>query len=72
MLRAITHRFAAATVLCALVGSGTALAQSSATRSSSFAHDTASGLPIKEVIEPDTSSPRLEADYWSYNNDTIS
>jgi RHS repeat-associated protein len=63
MLRAITRRFAAATVLCALVGSGAALAQSSATRSSSFAYDPASGLPTQEVIEPDTSALRLETDY---------
>jgi hypothetical protein len=63
MLRAMTRRFAAATVLYALVGSGTALAQSSATRSSSFAYDPASGLPIQEVVEPNTPALRLQTDY---------
>jgi RHS repeat-associated protein len=63
MLRAITRRFAAATVLCALVGSGAALAQSSSiTRTSSFAYDPTTGLPIQAVIEPDTPALRLQTD----------
>lgn len=43
-----------------------AFAQSSATRSSSFAYDGTSGLLTQEVIEPNTSALRLQSDY-SYN-----
>jgi RHS repeat-associated protein len=43
--------------------SGAALAQSSGTRSSSFAYDSASGLLTQEVVEPNTSALRLETDY---------
>ena len=38
-------------------------ASSSVTRTSSFAYDAASGLPIQQVIEPSTSALRLETDY---------
>jgi RHS repeat-associated protein len=48
--------------VCA-VWSGGALAQSSGTRSSSFAYDAASGLLTQEVVEPNTSALRLETDY---------
>src|SRR5579872_1518904 len=42
--------------------SGAALAQTSATRTSSFAYDAASGLITQEVIEPNTAALRLESD----------
>jgi RHS repeat-associated protein len=45
------------------VWSGAALAQSSGTRSSSFAYDPATGLLTQEVVEPNTSSLRLQTDY---------
>src|SRR5262249_48850223 len=40
-----------------------AMAQSSATRSSSFAYDAASGLITQEVVEPNTPALRLQTDY---------
>jgi RHS repeat-associated protein len=57
---------AAVALVLACVGaawSGAALAQSSGTRSSSFAYDAASGLLIQEVVEPNTPSLRLQTDY---------
>ena len=54
--------WAAAVVLGAVAGSGTAFA-SSATRSSSFAYDATSGLLTQEVVEPDTPALRLQTDY---------
>jgi RHS repeat-associated protein len=54
---------AAAVMLGAVAGSGTALAQSSGTRSSSFAYDAASGLLTQEVVEPNTPALRLQTDY---------
>ena len=42
------------------------MAQTSATRASSFAYDAGSGLLTQEVIEPDTSALRLQTDY-TYN-----
>ncbi len=61
----------AALLLClGLVWSSGALAQTVScasstvcTRTSSFAYDSASGLLTQEVIEPNTSSLRLETDY---------
>jgi YD repeat-containing protein len=46
-------------VLCA----GESLAQTTATRSSSFQYDAASGLLTQEVVEPNTPALRLEKDY---------
>ena len=46
--------------------SGGALAQTSGTRTSSFAYDAGSGLLTQEVIEPGTPSLRLQTDY-TYN-----
>ena len=47
----------------AIMLSGTAKAQTSVTRTSSFTYDAASGLPIQEVVEPDTPTLRLQTDY---------
>jgi len=47
----------------ALAWSSAGLAQTTATRSSSFQYDPASGLLTQEVIEPNTSALRLEKDY---------
>ena len=57
-------------VLVAL--SGGAMAQTTATRNSSFAYDAPSGLLTQEVVEPNTTSLRLETDYVydSYGNKT--
>ena len=41
-------------------------AQTSASRSSSFAYDATSGLLTQEVIEPNLSAYRLQSDY-TYN-----
>jgi RHS repeat-associated protein len=54
--------FRYAFVLAALWSSG-ALAQTSATRTSSFAYDAGSGLLTQEVVEPNQTSFRLETDY---------
>src|SRR5882757_5385985 len=57
---------AAVALVVACVGavwSGTALAQSSGTRSSGFAYDATSGLLTQEVIEPGTPALRLQTDY---------
>jgi RHS repeat-associated protein len=62
MTKAGTCGAVAAVVLCAVAGSGPALA-SSATRSSSFAYDATSGLLVQEVVEPDTPALRLQTDY---------
>ena len=43
--------------------SGTAWASSSVTRTLSFAYDSVSGLPVQEVVEPDTPALRLQTDY---------
>lgn len=51
------------TVALGAVWSGAALAQSSGTRSSGFAYDTASGLLTQEVIEPGTPALRVQTDY---------
>src|SRR6266700_8069623 len=61
MSKAVMRRVAAA-VLCALFGSGTALA-ASGTRGSSFGYDTTSGLLTQEVVEPNTTALRLQTDY---------
>jgi hypothetical protein len=45
------------------VWSSGAFAQTSATRSSSFAYDAASGPLTQEVVEPNTPALRLETDY---------
>ena len=45
------------------VWSGGATAQTSVTRSSSFAYDPASGLLTQEVMEPGNPTLRLETDY---------
>ena len=50
-------------VCVALAWSSASLAQTTATRSSSFQYDAASGLLTQEVIEPNTSALRLEKDY---------
>jgi RHS repeat-associated protein len=50
-------------VTVAMTLSGTVMAQTSVTRTSSFAYDVASGLPIQEVVEPDTPGVRLQTDY---------
>ncbi|HWE20362.1 MAG TPA: hypothetical protein VG758_24825, partial [Hyphomicrobiaceae bacterium] len=42
---------------------GAALAQTTGTRTSSFAYDATSGLLTQEVIEPDTPALRLQTDY---------
>ena len=66
-LRSAIH---AVSVLAALViglaTSEAALADTTVTRTSSFAYDAASGLLTQEVVEPNTSSLRLETDY-TYN-----
>ena len=62
MLKAVTRRLAAAAVVCAFAGSGTAFA-GTGTRTSSFAYDPTSGLLTQEVVEPGTPSLRLETDY---------
>jgi RHS repeat-associated protein len=54
--------FCGALVLGAVWSSG-ALAQTSLTRTSSFAYDAASGLLTQEVVEPNTPALRLETDY---------
>jgi RHS repeat-associated protein len=53
----------AAALLFSTLAASTASAQMSATRSSSFAYDSTSGLLTQEVIEPNTQSLRLETDY---------
>jgi YD repeat-containing protein len=50
-------------LVSALLASVPALADTSVTRTSSFAYDAASGLLTQEVIEPGTSSLKLETDY---------
>jgi YD repeat-containing protein len=50
-------------LIAAVIWSGDALAQTSATRSSSFAYDPSSGLLTQEVIEPNTPALRLQTDY---------
>jgi RHS repeat-associated protein len=59
-----TIRTGAAFLVClgALWANG-ATAQTSATRTSSFAYDAASGLLTQEVVEPGTPVLRLETDY---------
>jgi RHS repeat-associated protein len=63
----MTWRACEAIVASALVwtlfASPAALAQTSATRTSSFAYDPASGLLTQQVVEPNTTSLRLETDY---------
>ncbi|MDF0584162.1 RHS repeat domain-containing protein [Bradyrhizobium yuanmingense] len=58
-------RAAVAIVLASLgaVWSGSALAQSSGTRSSGFSYDPATGLITQEVAEPGSPSLRLQTDY---------
>src|SRR3954464_3687852 len=63
MSRAIKRCGAAAAVLFAVFGTDAAFAQSSGTRSSSFAYDTTSGLLTQEVVEPNTPALRLQTDY---------
>jgi hypothetical protein len=48
---------------CVALAWSSASAQTTATRSSSFQYDSASGLTIQEVIEPNTQALRLEKDY---------
>jgi RHS repeat-associated protein len=65
-LRAGPSGFAAAALVLGLAWSSSALAQTSATRTSSFAYDAGSGLLTQEVIEPNLSAYRLQTDY-TYN-----
>jgi RHS repeat-associated protein len=59
-----TIRTGAAFLLClGTVWAGGAAAQTSGTRTSSFAYDAASGLLTQEVVEPNTTALRLETDY---------
>jgi YD repeat-containing protein len=58
----VIGRVAAAIALCGLIGAGPGWA-ASGTRTSSFAYDSATGLLTQEVVEPNTSSLRLETDY---------
>jgi RHS repeat-associated protein len=60
VLRKLSTFFA---LFSALAASGSVLADTSATRTSSFAYDAASGLLTQEVIEPNTTALRLETDY---------
>jgi RHS repeat-associated protein len=55
----------AAFLLClgAMWAGGAAAQTTSATRTSSFAYDPASGLLTQEVVEPNTTALRLETDY---------
>jgi YD repeat-containing protein len=62
----ITSPGSAPPLTLSLAWSGGALAQTSATRASSFAYDAASGLLTQEVIEPGTPALRLQTDY-TYN-----
>ena len=62
MTKAVTRCVAATLVFCALAGSS-AFAQSSATRTASFAYDATSGLLTQEVVEPGTPAIRLQTDY---------
>jgi hypothetical protein len=55
----VTMSSAAAAI--AVMLSSSVWASSSVTRTSSFAYD-ASGLPIQEVVEPDTPAMRLQTD----------
>src|SRR5438105_3071431 len=50
-------------VCVGVLWAGASLAQTTATRSSSFQYDPASGLLTQEVVEPNTTSLRLEKDY---------
>src|ERR1700730_12649137 len=52
--------------------SSATLASTSATRTSSFAYDSTSGLLTQEVVEPNTPSLRLETDtvYDAFGNKT--
>jgi YD repeat-containing protein len=59
----VTRWLTAAIALGGLIAAGTAGAQTGVTRTSSFAYDAATGLLIQEVVEPNTSSLRLETDY---------
>jgi YD repeat-containing protein len=63
MQRRATRTLAAAIAVCGLMGVGPSWATSSGTRTSSFAYDPATGLLTQEVVEPNTSSLRLETDY---------
>jgi len=55
-------RVSAAIAVCGVIGASPAWA-ASGTRTSSFAYDSATGLLTQEVVEPNTSSLRLETDY---------
>ena len=72
MVKFARSGWALSALALALLWTGTATAQSSGTRSSSFAYDAASGLLIQEVIEPGTPSLRLQTDYVydAYGNKT--
>ncbi len=62
-MRRTTQRLtAAALAMAGLLGASPVLA-ASATRSSSFAYDAASGLVNQQVIEPNTPALRLQTDY---------
>src|SRR6516162_8936324 len=62
---AMTIRTGAAFLLClgAMWANGAAAQTTSATRTSSFAYDPASGLLTQDVVEPNTTALRLETDY---------
>ncbi len=62
MTKAVMRCVAAKVVLCAFTMSS-AFAQSTATRTASFAYDANSGLLTQEVVEPGTPALRLETDY---------
>ena len=61
-----------AIVLGGVVATGTAEATTSGTRTSWFAYDSTTGLLTQEVVEPKTSSLRLQTDYTydAYGNKT--
>ena len=65
----------AAAILAVCIGtvwSGAGFAQTSVTRSSSFAYDATSGLLTQEVVEPGNSALRLQSDtaYDAFGNKT--
>jgi RHS repeat-associated protein len=66
MMGSIQRVVAAAVLGIVALSPNWALAQTSASRTSSFAYDATSGLLTQEVIEPNQSTYRLQSDY-TYN-----
>jgi RHS repeat-associated protein len=62
-MKSIGRMAACATLVVGAFWPAGALAQTTLTRTSSFAYDPGTGLLIQEVIEPNTQSLRLETDY---------